>query len=201
MLIPFEENYMNSKDFQLLIGIPKETIIEKILTQLAHGIKDSKTGSVNLHDLPYLAASTEILRNWLLSQCNDEQKEVYDTLKGSDVTIIGIDSSQMPSPKLPKNPTYELLERLFKGNQYQTYIDDNGLEWVIQKGRRNGNKMYYLYTEQPISNEIIQTISKEYEENGKTREVIEYDIIEEEYEEECEYEEDDDEPIDYSDIV
>ena len=193
MLIPFTENTFNSKDFQMLIGRPKEEIIEEILMQFANGIKDSVTGNINILDFPYLAASAEILRNWLLSQCNNEQKETYNELKSSEVNLIGIDSSQMPLPKLPKNLNYELLSILFQKNQHQIYIDDNGVEWEIQKGRRNGENMYYLYTEREITDEMIQAISKEYTENGKTREVIEYDILEDDNSniEEYEFDEDD----------
>ena len=178
MLIPFTENTFNSKDFQMLIGRPQEEIIEEILVQFASGIKDTVTGSINILDFPYFAASAEILRNWFLSQCNNEQKETYNELKSSEVNLIGIDSSQMPLPKLPKNLNYELLSILFQKNQHQIYIDDNGVEWEIQKGRRNGENMYYLYTEQEIKDGMIQAISKEYTENGKTREVIEYEILE-----------------------
>jgi len=190
MLIPFTENGLNSKDFQVSIGRPKEEIIEEILMQIANGIKDSVTGNINILDFPYLAASAEILRNWLLSQCNNEQKEAYNELKTSEVNLIGIDSSQMPSPKLPQNPNYEILKNLFKKNQFQIYTDDNGLEWEIQECSRNGEKMYCLYTEIPLTDDTIQTISKEYMENGKKREIIEFDILEDDYEEDFEYEED-----------
>lgn len=208
MLIPFTENALNSKDFQMLIGRPKEEIIEEILTQFANGIKDTTTGNINILDFPYLAASAEILRDWLLSQCNNEQKETYNELKTSEVNLIGVDSSQMPLPKLPKDPSYELLANLFKKNQFQIYTDDNGLEWEIREGRRNGEKMYYLYTEQPFSKDFIQVISKEYMENGKKREIIEYEVLKDEDEEDYEYEEDYslpeddeyDEPYDYTDI-
>lgn len=192
MLIPFTENALNSKDFQMLIGRPKEEIIEEILAQFASGIKDTTTGSINILDFPYLAASAEILRDWLLSQCNNEQKETYNELKSSEVNLIGVDSSQMPLPKLPKNPSYEILSSLFQKNQYQTYIDDNEVEWVIQKGQRNGENMYYLYTELEITDEMIQAISIEYTENGKSREVIEYEILEDEDDIIEEYESDED---------
>lgn len=191
MLIPFTENALNSKDFQMLIGRPKEEIIEEILTQFANGIKDTTTGNINILDFPYLAASAEILRDWLLSQCNNEQKETYNELKSSEVNLIGVDSSQMPLPKLPKNPNYELLSSLFHKNQRQIYIDDNGAEWEIQKGKRDGENVYYLYTEQPISDTIIQTTTKEYTESGKTREIIEYESLDDEDEDDFPYDEED----------
>lgn len=191
MLIPFTENALNSKDFQMLIGRPKEEIIEEILTQFANGIKDTTTGNINILDFPYLAASAEILRDWLLSQCNNEQKETYNELKSSEVNLIGVDSSQMPLPKLPKNPSYEILSSLFQKNQRQIYIDDNGAEWEIQKGKRDSENVYYLYTEQPISDTIIQTTTKEYTESGKTREIIEYESLDDEDEDDFPYDDED----------
>lgn len=191
MLIPFTENALNSKDFQMLIGRPKEEIIEEILTQFANGIKDTTTGNINILDFPYLAASAEILRDWLLSQCNNEQKKTYNELKSSEVNLIGVDSSQMPLPKLPKKPSYEILSSLFQKNQRQIYIDDNGAEWEIQKGKRGSENVYYLYTEQPISDTIIQTTTKEYTESGKTREIIEYESLDDEDEDDFPYDEED----------